>query len=179
MNLDDAVKQRTGEPRLDFFNRAPKRAAPTCTGGTGGVTGEELQFRRARRERGEFDRQVLDRAGGRSLLEPDREWCQNAGTIGRGIFEYRFGHPGRALLEAGASADGLHPPADPARMAERLLDQTTERVGKQLAVGEWAGKIDADRYGLGSLVPDHRLGNPPRRQPPGVASFAPELGYHG
>ena len=64
-------------------------------------------------------------------------------------------------------------------MMKRLLDQATEGMAQELAVGEGCGKIHADADGFRDFATDDRIGDPSGGETPGPTSFPPELRHHG
>src|SRR5712692_2733172 len=157
VHLDHAGKQGTVEPGFDFIRGDPERATTVGAGGGPGVAGEKLKLGGAWRGCGELDRELLDRAGGWSLLEPDQQRGGDPRALGRRILERRFGEPGSALLEGRAHADHLHPPAGAARVAERLVDEALERVGEEDAVGDRGGKVEPRNDGHGDFTAHDRV----------------------
>src|SRR5436190_1156396 len=145
LHLDDVIEQRSLEPELDLPGGGAERATP------------------------------LGRPRRRRLLEPGPERRGDAIPVGGWIFEDRFDQPRCAVLELGAHAHHLHPPADASRMLERALEQLVQRAREQLALGDRREKGDRGDDRLGRLTAHDPLDCHPRREPPQAAAGPAEL----
>ena len=87
------MKERTLEPVLDFVCCGMERMTLPSASSAGGVPREELELIGSACEAQELDREMLDGARRRMLLEARMKRCGNTAAVSRRIFEGDLSQP--------------------------------------------------------------------------------------
>ena len=93
------MQQWASESESDFVSGRSKRATAARSRGAGRIASEQLQLGSARDKCGEFNGELLDGPGGRSLLQPSQQRSRQSRPVSRGVFERGIGQPRCAVLE--------------------------------------------------------------------------------
>jgi len=171
VHLDDAIEEGAREPDLISSTAARRALRRPARAALGGIAGKQLQLGGARDKSGEFDSEVLDGAGRRSLLQPGSQRCQDPRAIRRGVLENhsviqeppcrvprRRGRLAPATRSGGGAA-GLDPAADPAR-GPAAYDQPAARENRHR------------RRLVAGFAADDGIRGQPGRESPGVTALS-------